>query len=561
MPAAPLPPSEEARLAELTRYRILDTEPEESFDRLAKLAAYICQAPVSLISLVDRHRQWFKACIGMDTNETPRDRAFCSYTILQREPCIIEDATSDERVRDNPLVLEEPRIRFYAGFPLISPRGHQLGSLCVIDFIPREIGASQIEHCQMLASQVVSLLDGRLYHQQVIEYAQSLEQAKQLAERASQAKTMFLSTVSHEIRTPLNGVIGMLNLLTETNLDTCQQDLLHTAQISAEVLLSLINGVLDFSRIESGKIDLKPQPVSVKATIEGTASILRSAIAKKQIDFDCSFDPQIPDLLLLDGDRFRQILLNLCSNAVKFTPVGGKVSVTARLAHLKKQEATFSVLVNDSGIGISPKNQERILEPFFRTDVAESLAIEGTGLGLSIVGHLLDLMGSYLSISSIPDRGSCFSFVLNCPIADNASQPEVTTQERAAIARSLNILVAEDNLVNQKVVLTLLKQRGHRVKLACNGIEAVRQYREESFDLVLMDLQMPEMNGEEATRQIRNLASTSTIRTPIFALTAHAISALQDREVALMDGYISKPICIEELDRAIAAAIHRTSPQ
>ncbi len=556
MPAAPLPTGEEDRLAELLRYDILDTPPEEPFDRLTELAAYICQTPVSLISLIDRHRQWVKSRVGPIACETPRDWAFCGYTLLGTEPCIIRDATRDERVKDNPLVLEEPSIRFYAGYPLISPKGHNLGSLCAIDFVPRDLEPDRLKYLQILAEQAVTLLEGRLHRKQVAEYAESLKDAKERAERANQAKTLFLSTVSHEIRTPLNGVVGMLQLLSETHLDPQQRDFLKTARTSAAMLLSVVNEVLDFSSIEAGKIELNLKPADLRQIVEETRLVLKSAAADKTIDLCCHLDPDIPEYLILDGSRLRQILINLCGNAVKFTPVGGRVEVTARAMPATVGRVKLEIAVSDMGDGIAAEDCARILEPFFRASTAASLPIEGTGLGLAITNRLLNLMGSALQIGSTPGYGSCFSFVLECPIA--VGGPETGPRLKTVTTeRPLQILVAEDNAVNQKVISTLLEHRGHCVTIARDGAEAVRWCQEEAFDLILMDLEMPNMDGAEATKHIRKSPHGVNGNTPIFALTAHAIVGLHDRAIALMDGYISKPIRIEEIERAIAKIANR----
>ncbi|MEM9980350.1 MAG: histidine kinase dimerization/phospho-acceptor domain-containing protein, partial [Cyanobacteria bacterium P01_D01_bin.2] len=236
MPAAPLPENETDRLADLRNYRILNTPAEDSYDHLTQLAAYLCQTPVALISLVDEHRQWFKSICGLTISETSRKQAFCGYTILDNVPLIIEDATTDSRVSDNLLVQSEPKIRFYAGIPLTSPQGYNLGSLCVIDFVPKRLHPKQIDGLKTLAFQVVHLLEAKLFSEKVAHYTQALEKAHAEALQANQAKSQFLAMVSHDIRTPLYGIVGTLDLLADSSLSAQQQQYVATANTSAQML-------------------------------------------------------------------------------------------------------------------------------------------------------------------------------------------------------------------------------------------------------------------------------------------------------------------------------------
>ncbi|MBE7380257.1 MAG: response regulator [Leptolyngbya sp. SIO1E4] len=557
MPAAPFPSNESDRIAELLRYDILDTAAEDSFDGLTKIASYICQVPVSLISLVDTHRQWFKSKVGLDVSETPRELAFCGYTILGDEPCIINDATTDKRVKDNQLVLDNPNIRFYAGCPLVSPRGFRLGSFCVIDFIPRDLSPSQLDCLKTLAKQAVLLLEERINKRKIAEYTRSLETAKQQAEQANQAKSLFLATISHEIRTPLNGVVGMLQLLSESDLETQQLDFINTAKASASTLLSIISDVLDFSKIESGKTELTPQAVNLGSVLEDIRLILSPKATEKQLNLNYDYDAKIPEFLMVDADRLRQILLNLCGNAIKFTPPQGTVTVTIRLVDSTPEVASVEVRVADTGVGIPTAQQQSILEPFTQVSSDRGARQEGTGLGLTITNRLLRLMDAQLSISSAPHEGACFSFVLHCPISGCVPKPLASL---SSPPQPLRILVAEDHPVNQKVITAVLQRRGHDVRVVSNGLDAVQQYQAETFDLILLDLQMPIMGGEEAAQQIRKLANGLGHTIPIVALTAHVFTEFKERAMNHMDGYLSKPLCLEELDKVIAAAAIKKQP-
>ncbi|NER79642.1 MAG: response regulator [Leptolyngbya sp. SIO1D8] len=551
MPAAPIPEEESDRIADLLRYDILDTAAEKSFDDLTQIASYICQAPVSLISLVDTYRQWFKSKVGLEASETPRDLAFCGYTILDDELFIVRDATTDERVKDNQLVLDDPKIRFYAGYPLVSPRGFRLGSLCVIDFIPRDLSASQLASLKALANQVILLLEAQLNEKLIADYTESLKLSKQQAEQANRAKSLFLATISHEIRTPLNGVIGMLQLLSESALAIQESELIQTAKASASTLLSIVNDVLDFSKIESGKTELNLQAANLASVLEDIRLVLLSKATEKQLQFECIYDPEIPEFLVIDADRIRQVLLNLCSNAIKFTPPQGTVTITLKLDSLTETTAGIEVLVTDTGMGIPVEQQQHILEPFAQASPETAMQHGGTGLGLAITNRLLKLMGTQLSVDSSPNQGTCFSFTLECPIANRPLQASQVAEPN----QPLRILVAEDHPINQKVIVAVLQRRGHDVTVVGNGLEAVQQYQTAPFDLILLDLQMPVMGGEAAALEIRQLAETSGHDVPIVALTAHAFTEFKERVMSCMDGYLSKPISLEDLDNVIASVV------
>lgn len=559
MPAAPIPSEESTRIEDLLRYDILDTEPEDSFDQLTQLAAYICQAPVSLISLVDSHRQWFKSKVGLDICETQRESAFCGYTLLEAHPLIIRDATADERVKDNELVLGEPYIRFYAGCPLISSRGFRLGSLCVIDFVPRDIDGRQLKHLQALAHQVVLLLDSRYVKKQVLKYTQAIETARQQAEQVSRANSLLLSTISHEIKTPLNGIVGMLNLLSKSDLAEQQLEFVKTLKTSASALSSAVNDTLDLARIEAGKAQLNLQPSSLSAVLKNVESLLCRSASEQGLKFEWVCDENIPQLLEIDTDRLRQVLLNLCTNAIKFTPCGGAVVVNAQLNQQTEAIAQVEISVTDTGIGIAQDQHTRILHPFVQAspDIAEEYG--GTGLGLAITNRLLKLMDSQLMVNSTPNKGSCFSFCLSCEIASSGAQaPEDAVAAASAqipfAARSLQILVAEDQPINQKVIAYMLRHRGHTVTLVSNGLDAVQQYRQGRFDLVILDLQMPLMNGKTAAQKIRQIAVLSEQPVSIVILTAGSVTESQEIMVAGIDGFIQKPIDTNALDQILAAA-------
>lgn len=542
MPPAPIPANEFNRLQELRSYEVLDTPEEESFDNLTHLAQQICRTPVALVSLVDEDRQWFKSCFGTDIRQTPREQAFCAYTILSDEPFIVKDALQDPRVNDNILVLEPPCIRFYVGVPLISPRGYRLGSLCVIDFIPRSLDEHQLHTLQILAKQVINLMESRLYKKELAEYARSLEEA-------NRSKTKFIATLSHEIRTPLNGLLGSLYLLGGTSLGPMQLEYFNVAQTCGKSILGLINEVLDLAKIEAGKVELVFEPTNLSVLLQEVKTIVSPLLQPKALNLIIDYDTQIPEYLSLDPDRMRQILLNLTGNAIKFSPQGADITIKVILVERSAECVSLEFQVTDRGIGLSEEEQERILIPFAQASAQTSKTYGGTGLGLSITNELLRLMNSRLSIKSKKGSGSTFSFILTASISTVPLEPKVLTTP--VKHRQFNILIAEDNPVNQMVVSIALKRNGHKVTMTGNGQEALEKFRKEHFDLVILDLEMPIMGGEEAAHLLKEVNPNI----PILALSAHALSDIQERVTEIMDAYLAKPIDFVLLENTIQSIV------
>ncbi len=375
-----------------------------------------------------------------------------------------------------------------------------------------------------------------------------LYRTRRIAEQATRAKSEFLANMSHEIRTPMNGVIGMTELALGTECTPQQREYLETVRLSAESLLTVLNDVLDFSKIEAGKMLLDPVAFRVRETVAGAVDLLSPRARAKGVAMSYRVAADVPDAVVGDPTRLRQVLLNLAGNAVKFTD-RGEVTVTVACEEGGDgdvRKLRFSV--RDTGGGIAPEHQGKIFEAFEQADGSITRKYGGTGLGLAISSQLVRLMGGRIWLESELGRGSTFHFT--APLGLGAREPfaPAAALDPAPARRAARVLLVEDNRVNQRVVASVLEQRGHLVAIAGNGLLAVEEAGRGEYDVVLMDVQMPEMDGFEATAEIRRRERAAGRRTPIYAMTACAMKG--DRERCLdsgMDGYVSKPIRTAEL--------------
>jgi signal transduction histidine kinase/AmiR/NasT family two-component response regulator len=394
--------------------------------------------------------------------------------------------------------------------------------------------------------------------------ARELEVARCLAQTAVDTKSNFLSAMSHEIRTPLNGIMGMAQALASASLPPKQMQMAEVIVSSGEVLMRLLNDVLDMSRVEAGKLDLDVRPTNLHKLIETAALLFQERSEVKGVGFDVDLTALEPLCYECDSARVKQIIYNLISNAVKFTQ-NGAVSVRASTKHMANGRTMVSVSVSDTGMGMSPETLTKLFQPFSQADARITREYGGSGLGLSICSAFVELMGGKVEVQSVVGEGSCFTVHLPmvCVTSEQVQNGgEVDSQNDLPPCPSdaaMRILVAEDNPTNRLVLKTLLSEFEADITFAEDGLQAVEAFSTGQFDLVLMDLQMPNMDGFEATRTIRKVERIANRpRLPILALSANAMHHHVDEALAAgMDGHVSKPIMLPTLLAAIESVLEK----
>lgn len=397
MQVAPLPACEIERLEALRRYGVLDTPPESDFDDIARLAGQICNTPIALVSLVDTCRQWFKAHQGLDASETHRDLAFCAHAILNTELFEVPNALEDARFSDSPLVLGPPHIRFYAGAPLITPDGFALGTLCVIDTVPRRLDGQQRWALQALAHQVISQLELR-------------RQSARLAQMNA-SKDKFLALLAHDLRAPFNSILGLSSRLKE-KLGQLSPERLHTVvdslHGSASQAFRLVENLLKWARFETGHLPCQPQALPLDGVVAELAQLFSPQAEQKAIRL------QLPATALsvqADPDMLSCMLQNLLSNAIKFTPEGGEVELT-----LQQIDHEIELAVRDSGIGMDQQHLARLFELGQAGSRSGTAGERGTGLGLILCKEFAQRLGGSLQVASSPGVGTTMRLRLPRPL-------------------------------------------------------------------------------------------------------------------------------------------------
>lgn len=523
-----IPANESQRIQTLLNLSVLDTDSEEVYDNLVALASSVTGCPISLISLVDSDRQWFKAKLGLDAQETPRDISFCGHAINGNELLEINDTSKDARFNDNPLVIGGPQISYYAGQPLTTSDGYNLGTLCVIDNVPRVLDENQRNQMEIIAKLVTSLL----------------EASKKISgdKEDSRNKTAFVSSMSHEIRTPITAIKGYIDVIDKelkSNTNGTLKNAVKVIKDSSNHLNELVGDILDFSKLDAKKVISQSKPIAIRKLLIQIHNIMKLEAKKKSIEFELVAGIELPRMIKSDSTLIKQMLFNLISNAIKFTEKG-KVTIKA---NFDEQNDFLIIGVMDTGIGMSAEEVTKIFSPYAQANASIRPKYKGTGLGMPITKEIAELMGGKLSvIQTTPGIGTHFE--VKIPVKSVIKTKSVSEKKIAndlyktkKLTEISKILVVDDVPENIYLLKHFLKEYDFQVDEARDAKQALSKGNN-LYDVVLLDMNLPDMNGKELFDQLSKINPKT--RYIAFTASSHAEERKACYDIGFSN-FLSKP--------------------
>ena len=579
----PVAAEDAERISKLKKYQVLNNNEEPAFARLTELAKLFFNMPVVAITFMDEETQYLKSLLGLDgICTTSRKVAICNYTVLSDEVLVLPDLTEDSRFSQNPLVTEAPYLRFYAGAPIIMQedgKTYRLGSLCLMDMQAHhdftEKDADILAQFAAMAADALKLQDQQRH-----------------AKHANEMKSEFLANMSHEIRTPMNGIIGMVEMLAETKLSAEQQEYVDNIKVSNEHLLAIINGILDLSKVESGKMTIDSIPMNISSLCNEVVSLFAVKARQRGLTLDYHYTEALSPYIKGDPVRIKQIMVNLVNNAIKFTREGGRVTIDVKhmennpcedkygnhksicshelqveqASHyntddsgsVNHQDMTLCIEVTDTGVGIKPESLEAIFDAYDQANKSTHRLYGGTGLGLSVCKSLVELMGGYIEVDSAVGIGTTFTVLLPLPPIDEAHYESWQDSNDFGMTEPSHelighILLVEDDSVNAMIAKKALNNSGHTVTHVTDGQQAIEVFalNPEQYDVILMDHHMPIMDGVQATIKLHELYDPQALP-PIIALTANAMDGERKKYLDVgMQDYCTKPVKQEQLNALV----------
>ena len=545
-------PRENERIDALRELHILDTANEEEFDELVEVASKICNAPISLITLVDADRQWFKAQMGLNLGQTDLQESVCSHAILRDETLIINDTLLDARTVDNPLVHNEVNLRFYAGVPLRLDNELPIGTLCILDTTPRQLTADQQRALEVLGRQVMTRITLRKALHKERELKLQIEQqrnkllyANNRLKKADENKNLFLAMLSHELRNPLSAINYGLAALESNDGHAELQKTLPMMNRQCSHLTRLLDDLLEISRISRGTITLKRKIISLAPILDEAVHTLSKEALAKQIDISVA---NIDASFYVDADETRllQVLVNLLHNAIRYTPSGGRVTIKAMI-----EAEMANIVVEDTGQGISTQDLKKIFDFFVQLDNSASPMDNGQGLGLALVNKLVSLHGGTVNVHSDgPGKGSVFQIQLPLATSTPAQNRQSDAAPTAKSIKVLEVLITDDNQDVTRALGRVFKRRGHRVRLASSGAETLEACRERIPDVIMMDIGLPDISGLEIARELRRKHAD----TALLLIASTGYGQAKDKALSKQAGFdhhLTKPFNLAQLTTII----------